>query len=122
MKFDSKTDTPENFLVTLQTKATKAYPDPDPPAVAPIDPHAADAAVEQTRFDQDTTRRAEIIRSAQEARSVQIRRQFIKNMPGWLRAKLLEQPENTTEDMYFCAKTVVNSFSLQNRRFCHGRI
>ena len=24
MKFDSKTDTPENFLVTLQTKATKA--------------------------------------------------------------------------------------------------
>ena len=51
-------DTPEKFLVTLQTKATKAYPDPDPPAVAPIDPHAADAAVEQTRFDQDTARRA----------------------------------------------------------------
>ena len=100
MKFDSKTDTPENFLVTLQTKATKAYPDPDPPAVAPIDPHAADRAVEQTRFDQDTARRVEIIRSAQEARSVQIRRQFIKNMPGWLRAKLLEQPENTSvEDL-----------------------
>ena len=79
-------------MVTLQTKATKAYPDPDPPAVAPIDPHAADAAVEQTRFDQDTARCAEIIRSAQ-ARSVQIRRQFIKNMPGWLRAELLEQPE-----------------------------
>ena len=93
MKLDSKTDTPENFLVTLQTKA---YLHPDPPAVAPIDPHAADAAVEQTRFDQDTARRAEIIRSAQEARSVQIRRQFIKNMPGWLRAKLLEQPEKTT--------------------------
>ena len=78
MKFDSKTDTPENFLVMLQTKATKAYPDPDPPEVAPIDPHAADAAVEQTRFDQDTARRAEIIPSAHEARSVQIRRQFIK--------------------------------------------
>ena len=100
MKFDSKTDTPEIFLVTLQTKTTKAYPDPDPPAVAAIDPHAADRAVEQTRFDQDTARRAEIIRSAQEARSVQIRRQFIKNMPGWLRAKLLEQPENTSvEDL-----------------------
>ena len=56
MKFDSETDTPETFLVTLQTKATKAYPDPDPPAVAPIDPHAADAALEQTRFDQDTAR------------------------------------------------------------------
>ena len=100
MKFDSKTDTLENFLVKLQTKATKAYPDPDPPAVAPFDPHAADAAVEQTRFDQDTARRAERIRSAQEARSVQNIRQFIKNMPGWLRAKLLEQPENTTvEDL-----------------------
>ena len=82
MKFDSKTDTPENFLVTLQTKATKAYPDPDPSAVAPIDPHASDRAVEQTRFDQDTARCSEIIRSAQEARSVQIRRQYIKNMPG----------------------------------------
>ena len=83
-------------MVTLQTEATKAYPDPDPPAVAPIDPHAADAALEQTRFDQDTERRAEIIRSAQEARSVQIRCQFIKSMPGWLCAKLLDQSENTT--------------------------
>ena len=83
-------------MVTLQTKAPTAYPDPDPPAVAPIDPHAADKALEQTRFDQDTARRAEIIRSAEEARSVQIRRQFNKNMPGWLRAKLLEQPESTT--------------------------
>ena len=105
MKFDSKTDTPENFLVTLQTKATKAYPDPDPPAVGPIDAHAADAVVERTRFDQETARRAEIIRSAQEARSVQIRRQFIKNMPRWLRAKLLEQPENTTvEDLCVFAR------------------
>ena len=83
-------------MVTLQTKATKAYPDPDRPAVAPIDPHSADAAVEQTWFDQDTARRAEIMRSAQLARSVQIRRQFIKNMPGWLRAKSFEQHENTT--------------------------
>ena len=105
MKFHSKIDTPENFLVMLQRKAAKAYPDPDPPAVAPIDPRAADAAVEQTRFDQDTARRAEIIRSAQEARSVQIRRQFIKNMPGWLRAKLLEQPESTTvEDLCIFAR------------------
>ena len=99
LKFDLKTDTPENFLVTLQTKTRRADPDPDPPAVAPIDPHVADAAFEQTRFHQDTARRAEIIRSAQEARSVQIRRQFIKNVPGWLLTKLLEQPENTVEDL-----------------------
>ena len=112
MKFDSKTDTPENFLVTLQTKATKACPDPDPPAVAPIDPHAADA-VEQTRFDQDTARRAEILLSSQEARSVQIRRQFIKNLPGWLRAKLLEQPENTTvEDICSLARKQLSIHNL----------
>ena len=102
-------------MVTLQTKATKAYPDPDPPALAPIDPHAADAAVEQTRFDQDTARRAEIIRSAQEARSVQIRRQFIKNMPGWLRAKLLEQPENTTvEDLCIFERKRLSIHNLCN--------
>ena len=110
MKFDSKTDTPENFLVTLQTKA---YPDPDPPAIAPIDAHAADAVVERTRFDQDTARRAEIIRSAQEARSVQIRRQFIKNMPGWLRANLLEQPENTSvEDLCTFARKQLSIYNL----------
>ena len=91
----------------------KASPDPDPPAVAPVDPHAADDAVEQTRFDQDTARRAEIIRSAQEARSVQIRRQFIKHMPGWLRAKLLEQPENTTvEDLCIFAQKQLSIHKL----------
>ena len=95
-KFASRTDRPGKFLVTLQTKATKVYLDPDPPAVAPSGPHAADAVVEQTRFDQATARRAEIIRSAQEARSVQIRRQSIRNMPGWFRARQIEQPENTS--------------------------
>ena len=74
MKYDSKTDTPENFLATLQTKAMKTCSDPNLLAVAPIEGHAPDAAAEQTRFDQETTRRAEIILSAQEARSLQIRR------------------------------------------------
>ena len=79
----------------------KAYLEPNPPVVEPIDPHAIDADAELIRFDQDTPRRAEIIRSAQEARFIQIiRRQFIKNMSGWLHAKLTEQPENTTvEDL-----------------------
>ena len=110
MKFDSKTDTPEIFWVTLQTKVTTAYRYTDPAAVAPIDPHAVDAADEQARFDQDTARQAEKIRSAQEARSVQIIRQFVEIMLRWQRAKLLKQPENATvEDMSFCAKTSVNS-------------
>ena len=81
----------------LQIKTTKVYPDPDPPAVAQIDPGAADAAAEQTRYDHETTRRAEITRSARETRSVQIRRQAIKNMPRWLRVHLLEQTKKTTE-------------------------
>ena len=72
------------FLFNLQTKATKADPDPDLSAVAPIDAHAADAAAEHTRFHLDTAHQTKTLRSAQEARSVQIKRQFIKNMPGWL--------------------------------------
>ena len=75
LKFDSKTDTPENFSVTLQIKALKAYhPDPILVPVASID---GAAAVEQTRFDQETAQNTEQLRSAQEARSTQIRRQFI---------------------------------------------
>ena len=101
MKFDSKTDTPENFLITSQAIATNAYRDPDPPAVAPLDPHAADAVVEQTRFDQETaSRRNNTFYSR--ARSVQIRRQFSKIC---LRAKLLEQPEITTVgDLFIFAR------------------
>ena len=74
----------------------RAHRDPDSPVVAAIDPHAADADVEQTRFVEDTARGGEMLRSAQAARSVEIRRQFIKSMRGWLRAKLLEQTQNTT--------------------------
>ena len=101
LKFDSKTDNPEKFLVTLQIKAIKAYQDPNPQVVAPINAHAADAAAEQTQCDQGTARRAEIISSVQEARSVQISRQFIGNMPGLLRAKLLEEAEITEVDSCF---------------------
>ena len=116
MKFDSKTDTLEKFLVMLQTKATKIYPDPTRLAVAPIDPHAADVAVEQTEFDQETALRAKTIHSAQAARS----RQFIKNQPGWLGLKLLEQPkknhssrhvflrENKCQFLIFAKQTILS--------------
>ena len=83
LKCDSKIDNPENFLVTLQAKAMKAYPDPTLPAVAPVDAYAANAAAEQTRFDQDPAGCAELIRSAQEAPSIQIREQFIKKL-AWM--------------------------------------
>ena len=60
-KSDSNADMPENFLGTLEIKVTEAYPDTDPQAVAPIDPHAADAVVERTRFDQETAHCSEIM-------------------------------------------------------------
>ena len=105
MKFGSKADTLEIYLVTVQRNAVQAYPDPAPPAVAPIDARAADAVVERNRFDQETTCRAEIIRLAQETRCTQIRRQSVKNMPGWLRAILLEQPDKTSvEDLCVFAR------------------
>ena len=80
----------------MRTKTKKSYPDLNPLADAPIDPHAADAAFEQARFDQDTARRAETKRSAEEAQLVQLRSQFIKIIRGWLRKKFIEQPKNTT--------------------------
>ena len=38
MNSDSKTDTLESFLVTIQTNVMKTHTDPDAPAVAPIGP------------------------------------------------------------------------------------
>ena len=61
VKFGSKTDNPEKSLVTLQTNAVKSDLDENPPPVATLDAQAVDATAEQTWFDQDTTRRAEII-------------------------------------------------------------
>ena len=46
MKFEAKTDTPEIFLVTLQTRTMKTSPDPDLPAVAASDALAGDLAAE----------------------------------------------------------------------------
>ena len=65
-------------MVTLQTKALKAYPYLNLVPVATIDTHAADAAIEKMRFDQETARNAEQLLTAQNARSTQIKRQFIK--------------------------------------------
>ena len=92
--------------------------------VAPIDLHAADAAIEQTGVDEETARNAEQLLSSQEARSTQIRRQFIQNMPGWLRAKLLEQPKTTTvEGLFIFARKQLTIHSVcKFDRFSAGRL
>ena len=110
LKILSKTDILEDYFVTLQTKTMKIYPDRIYPAVAPNIAHALDAAAERIRFDQDTACRAEVLRSAQESRSLQVSCHFVKLMPGWLRARLLEQPENApVEDSNIFARKQLNS-------------
>ena len=96
LRFDPKTDTPENFLVTIQTKAIRAYPTPVLPAVDPIDAAAADPVVERTRFDTETAQRAERLQAADDFKNAQVKRIFQKAMPGWLRSKLMEQPPHAT--------------------------
>ena len=72
-----------------------------------------DAAVEQTQFDRYTPCRAKILPSAQEAQSVRIRRQFMKVMPGWLRAKLLQKPgKSRVEDSCILARRKLSFHNL----------
>ena len=97
-RFDPKTDTPENFLVNLQSKAVRAYPEPNLPEVAALkiaglDP--APAAAEQTRFDRETATRDERPQAAEDFKNEQIKRIFIKAMPGCFRSKIMGQPANT---------------------------
>ena len=90
LRFNPKTDTPENFLVNLTKKAQRAYPTPDLPAVTPIDPAiiGAPAAAEAARFHRETAQRQERIDAVHDNRNEQTTRMFIKGMPGWLRSKL----------------------------------
>ena len=98
LRFNPKTDTPENFLVNLTKKAQRAYPTPDLPAVAPIDGTLNGAALDAdtARFHRETAQRQERIDAVNDNRNEQLKRLFIKGMPGWLRSKLMEQPSATT--------------------------
>ena len=82
-------------MVTLQTKALKAFPYPNLATIAAIDTHAADAAIERTRFDQQTACNAEQLRFAHEARSTIKDDNSLKNTPEWLRANTHEQHRKT---------------------------
>ena len=112
LKFYTKTDISKklfnNFTNKRQESLSRFYSS----TAAPIGAHTADAAVEQTRFSQDTLLQAEMTLSAEEARSIQFRRKFIQNMPIWLSAELLEQIETTTdENLCFFARI---ELSIQN--------
>ena len=85
-------------MVALQTKGKRAYPAPNLPEVAPLrlaglDPGAA--AAEQTRFDSEMAARAERLQAAEDYKN-EVKRIFVKAMPGLLCSKVMEQPVNAT--------------------------
>ena len=82
LRFNPKTDTPENFLVNL-TKIDGTL-------------NGAALVADTARFHRETTQRQERIDAVNDNRNEQLKRLFIKGMPGWLRSKLMEQPPATT--------------------------
>ena len=97
-KFDSKRDTPENFLVTFKTKAQRAYTAPDLAEVAPLSlarPDPAPAASGQLRFDSETATRAHCLQADEDHKNVQVKGIFIKAVPGWLMSKIMEHLPRT---------------------------
>ena len=66
LKFDSKKDTPEIFLVSLPEKALRAYPTPELAVPDPIDPRAADAAKEAPRHARKLTQRQQRVDSVRD--------------------------------------------------------
>ena len=55
----------------------------------------APAAAEQTRFDSETATGTVRLQAAEDIKIEQVKRIFIKAMPGWLRSKMMEQPPAT---------------------------
>ena len=93
LKFNLKTESPEEFLVKLQNLALKAYPTPVDLPVAPVDNTVAN---DQDRFDRETRENTNRRNFAQMERERHIIRLFKKAMPNFIRLKLLEEPETAT--------------------------
>ena len=93
MKFNHKTESPEEFLVKLQNLALKAYPTPADQPVAPVDAHVPN---DPDRFDRETRQNQNRRNFLQMERERHIIRLFKKAMPNFIRLKLLEEPEDAT--------------------------
>ena len=93
MKFNHKTESPEEFLVKLQNLALKAYPTPVDQPVAPVD---GGVHGDQDRFDRETRENENRRNFAQVECERHIIRLFKKAMPNFIRLKLLEEPETAT--------------------------
>ena len=75
MKFNHKTESPEEFLVKLQNLGLKAYPTPVDTPVAPVD---GDVPNDQDRFDRETRENQNRRNFAQKERERHIIRLFKK--------------------------------------------
>ena len=93
MKFNHKTESPEEFLVKLQNLALKVYPTPADLPVAPVDAHVPN---DQDRFDRETRENQNRRIFSQMERGRHVIRLFKKAMPNFIKLKLLEEPENAT--------------------------
>ena len=78
MKFNHKTESPEEFLVKLQNLALKAYPTPVDQPVAPVD---GGVLGDQDRFDRETRENENTRSFAQMECERHIIRSFRKAMP-----------------------------------------
>ena len=94
LKFDSKLQTPEEFLVQVQTLALQAYPNPIPEPVEPANP--ADDAAEIARVANENNANAERQRFADLERERQVKKICKRAMPNWIRAKIFDKPETMT--------------------------
>ena len=73
LRFDPKADSPENFLVNLQTKAQRAYPTPNLAAVAALADGGAGDRAEHARFDGETAARAARLQAAEDNKNEQVK-------------------------------------------------
>ena len=123
-KFDLKKDTPENFLVTLQKKAEKAYPTPEIAIPNPIDAGAADAALEAARHARETAQRDERLDAVRENRDEQVRRLFYKSHAQLASRQTNGSPcgRNSTRIVYIYKETNDHTRSLPKRRLSRGWI
>ena len=93
LKFNNKTDSPEEFVVKLQNLALKACP---PPVDLPVEPLNEEVEIDQQRVDREHRANENRRNFATMERDRHVIRLFKKAMPNFIRFNLLEEPENAT--------------------------
>ena len=93
LKFNNKTELPEEFVVKLQNLALKAYL---PQVDLPVEPLNEEVENDQQRVDREHRANESRRNFATMKRVRHVIRLFKEAMPNFFRFKLLEEPENAT--------------------------